>query len=194
MKCACGKTISGNKVACRACLEVETAKAAALPQPTGVLEILNVQGGDVKITYDKDNPSETIRAKRIITDMLRRGFALIVEVERDGKKAYERIKDFDEVRGEYIVADFDPLYAREADMEEGAVRLRKSRESTDPLGPEQLYPLPLQSSTVVEVKEDPTRCHCGRQKNHKGPHWKKKDKRLPMETTKATAVGRSAGG
>jgi hypothetical protein len=197
MKCACGKTISENKEACRACLEAQAAKAAALPQPTGVLEILNVQGGDVKITYDKDNPSETIRAKRIITDMLRRGFALIVEIERDGKKAYERIKDFDEARGEYIVADFDPLAARESDMEEGAYRLRKQRETNDVITTyppvDQAYIEKFQKIATVAVEpEDTTLCSCGRPKGHKGPH--KKERRLPMETTKATAVGRSAGG
>src|SRR5690349_13490100 len=101
-RCACGKVISANKVGCAACM----AKPAAAGN--GVLEILNVQGGDVKISFDKGDVSETIRARRIIQDMLRRGFALVVEVEREGQKAYERVQEFDADRGEYIIADFDP--------------------------------------------------------------------------------------
>ena len=72
----------------------------------GALSILNVYEGDVKITFDKDNPAETIRASRIIRDCLRRGYALLIEV--DG--AYQRAIDFDEKVGEYIIADFDPSY------------------------------------------------------------------------------------
>lgn len=40
-------------------------------------------------------------------DMLRRGYALLVERE-DGK--YQRVHEFDESTNEYIIADFDPEY------------------------------------------------------------------------------------
>lgn len=72
----------------------------------GTLSILNVYEGDVKITFDTTNAAEAIRAGRIITDMLRRGYALLIEV--DG--AYQRAIDFDEKVGEYVIADFDPSY------------------------------------------------------------------------------------
>lgn len=72
----------------------------------GSLSILNVAGGDVKISFDKDNIAESIRAKRMITDMLRRGYALLVEI--DG--AYQRAISFDEAHGEYIVADYDSSF------------------------------------------------------------------------------------
>lgn len=39
----------------------------------GSVAILNVSAGDTKLTFDKSNPSETIRAARIVKDMLRRG-------------------------------------------------------------------------------------------------------------------------
>lgn len=71
----------------------------------GVLEILNVGAGDVVITFDNKNPMEAIRAKRIIKDMLSRGYALMIKLE-DG--TYTRAKAFDEATGEYIIADFDP--------------------------------------------------------------------------------------
>lgn len=71
----------------------------------GDLSILNVGEGDMKITFDRANAPETIRAKRIIKDMIRRGYALLVQQE-DG--TYLRAKDFDDKTGEYLIADFDP--------------------------------------------------------------------------------------
>ena len=41
----------------------------------GSLSILNAGKGDIKISYSKDNAAEAIRAKRIIKDMLARGYA-----------------------------------------------------------------------------------------------------------------------
>lgn len=86
---------------------------------TGSVGILNVGAGDTKLTFDKNNPAEMIRAARIVRDMLRRGYALLVEVTgTDGAKAYRRAKDFDEATCEYIIADFDPVEAEKADAEE----------------------------------------------------------------------------
>lgn len=156
MRCACGRTISANKLACQKCSEVNPAKGG------GVLEVLNVQGGDVKITFDPANPSETIRAKRMIEDMLRRGYALVVEVERDGKTAYERVQSFDAARGEYIIADFDSLQAAKADAASTADE---------------------QTTEAIEAADRPRR--------GKNSH---KIRSMAMETSKATAIGRSAGG
>lgn len=107
----------------------------------------------MKITFDKNNVAETIRAKRIVSDMLRRGYALVVEVKRKGKTAYERIKAFDEARAEYIIADLDSEVAAEADKQ-------------------------VDSNIVTPPKR-------GRPP---------KTSRLPMQSTRATAIGRSAGG
>ena len=52
----------------------------------GSIAILNVGAGDTRLSFDKANPAEAIRAARIVKDMLRRGYALLVEVERDGQK------------------------------------------------------------------------------------------------------------
>ena len=146
-QCACGKPISANKESCRECLDA----------PHGELSILNVGDGDTKITFDKRNVGETIRAKRIITDMLRRGYALVVEVERKGEKAYERVQAFDEKTDSYIIADFDSVEAAKVDA------------------------LPAAG------------CKCGRPLHHRGA-CKGKRRSLPIATTKATGIGRSAGG
>lgn len=70
----------------------------------GKLAILNVGAGDIKFSFDTSNASEAIRAKRMITDMLRRGYALLIEI--DG--VYQRAIEFKEDVGEYVIADYDP--------------------------------------------------------------------------------------
>ncbi len=158
-RCACGRTISANKEACRECISVPVRSGG------GVLEILNVQGGDVKITFDKGNAGEVIRTKRIIQDMLRRGYALVVEVEREGKMAYERVQEFDSERGEYIIADFDSLEAAKAD-------------ACAPPVPREPIKVPTRGGEDAPVRR----------------RGRPPGKRLAMETTKATGIGRSAGG
>jgi hypothetical protein len=50
-------------------------------------------------------PGETAKSARIVKDMLRRGFVLLVEVGSDEKgPIYRRAHDFDENTTEYIVA------------------------------------------------------------------------------------------
>ena len=76
---------------------------------TGSVGILNVGAGDTKLSFDPNNLAERIRACRIVRDMLRRGYALLVEMTQpDGTKAYQRALDFREDTAEYIIADFDP--------------------------------------------------------------------------------------
>jgi hypothetical protein len=132
---------------------------------SGTLEILNVGAGDIKISFDHQNCSEAIRAKRIVTDMLRRGYALLVEVE-PGKWA--RATGFDETKGEYLIADFDPVEAAEKDMQEahliGSELIRRDKDG--PPSP----PSPKKRGAY------------------------RKRGRAPMEKTKTTAVARSAGG
>ena len=180
--CKCGKVISANKLTCLACTPKETPAP-----PRGCLEILNVGAGDVKINFNTADVSETIRAKRIITDMLRRGYALIVEVERDGQKAYERVQAFDEARGEYIIADFDPQVA---EIEDAFEESRQYQASLKPRVEPEIASQP-EAQAAVAVAEGA--CQCGKPKGHRG-RCLGKTKRLPMTQTRATSVGRSAGG
>lgn len=136
----------------------------------GSLNVLNVSDGDTKFTFDKDNPVETIRASRIVKDMLRRGYALLVEVERDGKKAFERALDFREDTAEYIIADYDPQpMMKPAKAQEGD----DDGESIEAAAP------PADSG---EEEAAPPR----KQKGRRG--------RIPASSTRAVAVSRSAGG
>lgn len=70
----------------------------------GEIGILNVGAGDTKLSFDKAKPAEVKRARAVVTDMLRRGFAILVEVgEKDGKPLYQRAESFDPKTDEYII-------------------------------------------------------------------------------------------
>lgn len=85
---------------------------------TGEIGILNVGAGDTKLIFDKDNPADCIRAARIVKDMLRRGYALLVEVKQaDGSKKFQRVHEFRDDTYEYVIADLDPEIAAAADKE-----------------------------------------------------------------------------
>lgn len=73
---------------------------------------MNVGAGDIKISFNSDDEAEKIRAGRVVKEMLRRGYALLVEVDH-GK--YQRAKDFDPDTNEYIIADYDPTVEDESD-------------------------------------------------------------------------------
>lgn len=158
----------------------------------GTVGILNVGAGDIRISFDKSNPVEVIRSRRIVTDMLRRGYALLVEVDRDGQKAFERAIDFDEKTDSYIVADFDPISEQERDnmamaereavLYEGRVPPGKRREIEKELHGES------QQKPKTGVDDGPSLpSKTGRSRG-------RPRKSVPASTTRAVAVGRSAGG
>lgn len=88
-----------------------------MPEHAGSVGILNVGSGDTKLSFDPKNPAERIRAARIVKDMLRRGYALLIE-HPSGSGTYTRALDFNEEVCEYVIADFDPITAAEADAQE----------------------------------------------------------------------------
>ncbi len=70
----------------------------------GTLGILSVGAGDTTLSFDKRNPAEVERACRIVTDMLRKGYAILVRVgEQNGEPIYRRAKAFDPETCEYII-------------------------------------------------------------------------------------------
>jgi hypothetical protein len=135
----------------------------------GTVGILNVGAGDTKLTFDRSNPAECIRAARIVKDMIRRGYALLIEVEKNakGEPVYQRATDFDENTSEYIIADFDPVAAAEADAKEE----QDDQATASPAG-----------SRVEE-----------RAAAHR-PGRKPKLRRIDAAKTRAVAVSHSAGG
>ena len=139
----------------------------------GGLSILNVGEGDTKLSFDKSNPAERIRAARIVTDMLRRGYALLVEVEQDGEKRFQRVKKFDEEKCEYIIADFDPTVAEEDD----------EREITAAGEP-----------GTVETAGEPAEQPSAPASRPRGRPRRTIKRSVPASSTRAVAVARSAGG
>lgn len=68
------------------------------------LTILTVGDGDTTLTFDPKKPAECARAKKVVDDMLKRGFAILVEVgKRDGQPLYQRAHAFDPETAEYII-------------------------------------------------------------------------------------------
>jgi hypothetical protein len=96
---------------------------------TGTVGILNVGDGDTKLSFDPKNPAERIRAARIVKDMIRRGYALLIETKVKGKPVFTRALDFDENVCEYVIADFDPVQARQADNIEDNIRAQEQAEA-----------------------------------------------------------------
>lgn len=71
----------------------------------GELAVLNVGAGDTKLVFDDDSPEENERSAKIVLDMIRRGFVLLIEVGRnDNGPIYQRARGFDPETREYIVA------------------------------------------------------------------------------------------
>jgi len=67
---------------------------------TGI-DVLSIGHGDIHIRFDEKDVLEVERAKRIIEDMIRRGYSLFVH----GKgKALVRVQKFDAKKGFYIIA------------------------------------------------------------------------------------------
>lgn len=72
----------------------------------GEIGILNVGAGDTKLSFDPKKPAERKRAAKVVGDMLRRGYAILVEAGKDdqGRPLYRRAEAFDADTCEYIIA------------------------------------------------------------------------------------------
>ena len=68
----------------------------------GTVSILNCTDGDTKITFNPRKPADVARAKSVIEDMLKRGFAIMVEDEHGNT---QRCTAFDPTTCEYIVGE-----------------------------------------------------------------------------------------
>ena len=136
---------------------------------TGEITILTVGDGDTKLTFDPDKPAEVQRAKRVVDDMLRRGFAILIEVgTKDGEPLYQRAKGFDAETAEYIIVGEPPHEETEApeagkpEPEPKAATRRRGR--------------PPGSANKRPAKRQP------------------RERRVPAASASAVAVARTAGG
>lgn len=115
---------------------------------SGEVGILNVGAGDTKLSFDPKNPGEVERAKKIIMDMIRRGFAILVEIGRDEKgPMYRRALDFDPETAEYIIAG-EPATKEDIDVKEPASSPPRGRKGPRPASPKRI---PAASTSAVAV-------------------------------------------
>ena len=73
-----------------------------VPFKSGEVSILSVGKGDLKFTFDTDDPAELEKAEQIVGNMIDRGYVLMVRF-KNGKT--RRVKRFSKSKREYIVAD-----------------------------------------------------------------------------------------
>jgi hypothetical protein len=133
----------------------------------GTLGILNVGAGDTRLVFDENNPADSIRAARIVKDMIRRGYALLVEVDDgQGGKTFTRATDFDANTYSYIIADFDPVQAAQVDEETETGEASEASETGE----------------AAETGEAETETPRRRRRS------------IPASETRGVAVARSAGG
>lgn len=70
----------------------------------GEIGILNVGAGDTKLSFDPAKPAECKRAAKVVGDMLKRGYAILVQVGSDDKgPLYRRAEAFDPETNEYLI-------------------------------------------------------------------------------------------
>jgi hypothetical protein len=66
-----------------------------------MLSVLNCTMGDMKFSFDSDDPQEVERARRCVRDMLKRGYILFVETT----KGLRKVTGFNAKNDTYIIAD-----------------------------------------------------------------------------------------
>jgi len=100
----------------------------------GEVGILNVGAGDTKLSFDPSKPGEVKKSAKIVKDMIRRGFVLLIEVGKDdkGEPLYRRAKDFDENTAEYIIAGMASDTEQEDDEEPASPPRGRSKGKAKP--------------------------------------------------------------
>jgi hypothetical protein len=155
---------------------------------SGEVAILNVGHGDTKLTFDPNSPADSVRAARIVKDMLRRGFALLVQVgtHEDGRPKYQRALDFDEGKCEYIIADFDSAEAAREDQKEAKTDVATGSVEGEEAGATE----GVRAEAPAGAEKAPSATGVAGATTPQ----KRGRKRLSASGTSAVAVGRSAGG
>jgi len=109
----------------------------------GVLEVLSIGKGDLKLTVDVGHPDDVAKARALIEEMLRKGYAIFVETEAGPV----RVQQFNPELMSYVI-----------------------------------YEVPEPSETYEAAKRAPRKPRKARKRH------------VPVAGSRATAVGRTAGG
>lgn len=130
----------------------------------GSVGILNVGAGDTKLTFDPKKPDEVKKSAKIVADMIKRGFVLLIEVGKaeDGDPIYRRAKAFDEKTCEYIIA---------GSIDDESTTTEQTNDKKSAATP------PRKGKAAEPAKRD-----------------RRGNTRIPAASTSAVAVSRTAGG
>lgn len=71
----------------------------------GVLDVLSIGKGDLRLTVGGDDPAEIAKAKQVITEMMRAGYGIFVEGD-DG--VLKRVKRFNAKHMTYVISELAP--------------------------------------------------------------------------------------
>lgn len=137
------------------------------------IDILNCGTGHTEVRFNNDDPIELERAKRIIKDMLKRGYVLFIE---GPDKKLIRVNSFNPDTGCYIIADLAEPEVKDW-FDEKVLAPLKEEACASP-APEEPEPEP-------EPQPEPT-------KGRKGK--RKAIFEVPVQNVRTTAIARSAGG
>lgn len=152
----------------------------------GVLEVLSIGKGDLKLTLDGKNPEDVDRARKLIEEMLAKGYSIFVE----GDDGPVRVKRFNPKRMTYIISELveeeapaeaqcpschKRLAAPKYDLSSGAWPRHRVSRGNSAFCPQEGQPL----DAPAVPRDERTR---------------KRERHVPVAGSRATAVGRTAGG
>lgn len=146
----------------------------------GMLEVLSVGKGDLKITIG-DSRKDRADAQELIHEMLRKGYTLIVDTPQGPAK----VRRFDPDQMCYIVAGTPDIVPGEPAPEPAA-------------GPNARN-VPPRTRPAAKAEPAPEPAPDGAEAPAAGPEPESKpaarrERKVPVKGSKATAIGRTAGG
>lgn len=152
----------------------------------GILAVLSIGKGDLKLSFDENNEEDTAKARAVIEEMLRKGYSIFVETD----VGPARVQRFSPDRAAYIITELAPGIS-ETSGPAGPTILDAEIVDDDPA----LAPGPsIAAQTGVGPPEGAPapKKRTGRPKG--STNKKTQEREVPLAGSKATAVGRTAGG
>lgn len=95
----------------------------------GMLEVLSVGKGDIKISLDNKNPSDVENARKLIEEMLAKGYGIFVETDT----GLSRVKKFNPKRMTYVITEMVEQPVQAASAPEQAKPVKRTRERQIPV-------------------------------------------------------------
>lgn len=93
------------------------------------LDVLNCGLGHLSINFDKEKPEEVDRAKKVIQDMLGRGYTIVIETYNQDTNKVEthKVDRFDPKNDHYIITEPDEREPTKRQGRPKGVPLNKAR-------------------------------------------------------------------